>query len=343
MSDLVSKRSSRIGLLIVLVTMAGCGFKKTSGRLEICCPVRSDPVEFTYLGAGGWSIEAGGEMLLTAPLFSNPGFISLMTGVLDVKEDRIDDAVSAYHLDEALAILVRHGHYDHAMDLPYLVTQHATGAQIYGGRTTRYQLMPFPGLDRTRITAIDRRAATKYRRGRWTRVGRRFRFMPVRSLHTPHTENIHMWQGMRTAPMTTTPKTAHDWLEGETYAYIIDVLDRRGRPQMRIYYNDSASTEPVGFPPAGMKPPDDIPMVGILTAPGHKLETDYPERIIKYMDIDYGLVGHWETFVGKFAASLFRSGTPTTDVGGFVDEMERLMPGAFWVPEIGTEFVFRRR
>jgi hypothetical protein len=61
------------------------------------------------------------------------------------------------------------------------------------------------------------------------------------------------------------------------------------------------------------------------------------------MDIDYGLVGHWETFVGKFAASLFRSGTPTTDVGGFVDEMKRLMPGAFWVPEIGTEFVFRRR
>ncbi len=138
--------------------------------------------------------------------------------------------------------------------------------------------------------------------------------------------------------MTMVPQTAHDFLEGEVYAFLIDVFDGQGRVQMRIYYNDSASTEPIGFPPPALTAPNPIPTVAVLTAPGHKWEQGYPDRILNHSGVDYALIGHWEYFLGEWGG--WQGGTPTTDVKGFVRDMERLMAGKFWVPTIGTAFVF---
>lgn len=331
------RRESVLVLLLSALLLVGCGYTKTDGVQTICCPMRSDPVELTYLGSGGWIIEAGGEMLLTAPLFSNPGPLAVLGGVLEVKTEVIGEQVGIYDLHEALGILVGRGHYDHLMDVPYLSVAHAKSATIHGSRTVRNQIIAYPDLDRRRIQVIDQRAATVSRIGRWTSVGTRFRFMPVRSRHSPHTENVHLWQGVRTMPMETVPKTAHDWLEGETYAYVIDVLNRRGQPQMRIYYNDSASSYPLGFPPPAMTL-DDVPMLTILTAPGHKWETDYPGQILSHLAADYALVWHWEYFFSSWGGS--QLGTPTTDLGAFTDEMERRMPGPWWLPKVGAKFVF---
>lgn len=336
-------RERALVLVVSSLVFVGCGgrYATTGGVQTICCPIRSDPVELTYLGSGGWIIEAAGEMLLTAPLFSNPGPLAVLTGVLEVEEELIDEQVDVYDLDEALGILVGHGHYDHLMDVPYLAVAHAKSATIYGSRTVRNQIIAYPGLDPQRIQIIDQQAATVSQLGRWTNVGTRFRFMPIRSQHSPHTEVVHLWQGVRTTPMATVPRTAHDWLEGETYAYVIDVLDASGRPQMRVYYNDSASTYPLGFPPPAMQTPDDAPMLTILTAPGHKWETDYPGRILSYLSPDYALVGHWEYFFSSWGR--FQFGTPTTDLNAFTDAMERLMSEPWWLPEVGAKFVFLPR
>jgi len=331
-------RGSALVLILSSLLCAGCGYTKTGGVQTICCPVRSDPVELTYLGSGGWIIEAGGEMLLTAPLFSNPGPVAVLTGVLEVKKEIIDERADIYDLHEALGVLVGHGHYDHLMDVSYLTVTHAKSATIYGSRTVRNQIIAYPGLDHRRIQTIDQRAATVSRMGRWTSVGTRFRFMPVRSQHSSHTENIHLWQGVRTIPMATVPRTAHDWLEGETYAYVIDVMNRSGQLQMRIYYNDSASSYPLGFPPPAMRTPDAVPMLTILTAPGHKWETDYPGQILSHLAADYALVGHWEYFFNNWGGLQF--GTPTTDLNAFTDEMELRMSGPWWLPKVGAKFIF---
>ena len=182
-------RESALVLVLSSLVSVGCGsgYATTGGVQTICCPVRSDPVELTYLGSGGWIIEAGGEMLLTAPLFSNPGPLAVLTGVLEVKEELIDEQVDVYDLDEALGILVGHGHYDHLMDVPYLAVTHATSATIYGSPTVRNQIIAYPGLDPGRIQIIDQLAATVGQPGSWTSVGTRFRFMPIRSQHSPHT------------------------------------------------------------------------------------------------------------------------------------------------------------
>ena len=331
-------RESALIVVFSSLLFGGCGYAKTGGVQTICCPVRSDPVEFTYLGSGGWIIEAGGEMLLTAPLFSNPGPFTVLAGVLEVETEIIDEQAGVYDLHEALGILVGHGHYDHLMDVPYLTVAHAKSATIYGSRTVRNQIIAYPDLDQQRVQVIDQRAATVSRIGRWTSVGTRFRFMPVRSQHSPHTENVHLWQGVRTMPMATVPKTAHDWLEGETYAYLIDVLDWRGQSQMRIYYSDSASSYPLGFPPPAMGTPDDVPMLTILTAPGHRWETDYPGRILSHLAADYALVGHWENFFSSWGGS--QMGIPTIGLNAFTDEMELRMNGPWWLSKVGAKFVF---
>ena len=214
---------STLLLALSSLLLVACGPAKTGGLQTICCPVGSDPVELTYLGSGGWIIESGGEMLLTAPLFSNPEPLTVLTGVLEVKEEVIDEQVGVYDLDEALGVLVGHGHYDHLMDVPYLAVEHAKSATIFGSQTVRNQILAYPGLEERRVQVVDPFAATVGQLGRWTSVGTRFRFMPVSSQHSPHTEDIHLWQGVRTVPMAAFPRTAHDWLEGKTYAYVIDV------------------------------------------------------------------------------------------------------------------------
>lgn len=328
-----------MALAAVVLVLTGC-WRPAHGTVVIePAPTLRSEVSLTYLGAGGWSIEAGGEMLLTAPLFSNPGPAAVLGGELDVKEEFVARQVRRFGLDRALGILVGHAHYDHAMDVPELAMEHARGATIYGSQTLAYQLAPWPGLYPGRVVPIDGRAATQQGLGTWTPVGTRFLFMPVESRHSNHTETVHMWQGERTEPMTERPVSAHDWLEGRTFSYVIDVLDDAGDPMLRILYNDSGSTFPVGYPPASMASTPALPVLAVLTAPGHKLEEEYPGRMLEYMAPEWVLAGHWEAFVMEWSEN--PQPMPLTDFGGFRKKMDTWDAGPWWAPVPGTRFVLR--
>lgn len=318
--------------------LAASCYIPTHGLVERPLPGLSGEIAFTYLGAGGWAIEAGGEMLLTAPLFSNPGWIRILRdGVLEANEERIAEVADRFGLDRAVAILVGHAHYDHAMDLPALVRNHATSATVYGSRTLRYQLLPFDGVAPEHVVAVESRAGTHARVGTWTDVGARFRFMPLESGHTPQTSTIHKWQGHRDEPMDHEPRTANDWLEGQVFSFLVEVLDARGEAVARIYYQDSATKTPLGMPHPDLLDPD-LPTVAILTAPGHKYEPGFPGKTLKYLEPDYVLVGHWEEFVTDWDWP--ERPMPTTDFSGFRTKIDTT-GYTWWAPTRGTRFVFR--
>ncbi len=73
-------------------------------------------MKITWLGHAGFRIEIAGQILLVDPwLRGNPSF----------DEARFDDAVAG-----ATAILLTHGHFDHAADAAEIAR--ATGAPVYG-------------------------------------------------------------------------------------------------------------------------------------------------------------------------------------------------------------------
>lgn len=119
------------------------------GTVEVlCCDVEGAPVEITYLGVGGWLIRRGDASLLTAPFFSNPDLLEVGLESIHADPDRI-----GAHLPDVAdvpAILVGHGHYDHLMDVPWILEHRAPGAIVLGNRTVAHQLAPF-GVGRVEL------------------------------------------------------------------------------------------------------------------------------------------------------------------------------------------------
>jgi len=149
-----------------------------------CCGLPGPPVELVYLGVGGWLVRRGGSAILFAPLFSNPsltraGFSRIVPDT--VRIERALDSL-AVDLSEVLLILSGHGHYDHLMDVPYVMTRHAPGALLLANRTSAHQIASWGLADR--ITVVDDSAGDRQSAGRWIRFGD-VRVMSFRSRHVP--------------------------------------------------------------------------------------------------------------------------------------------------------------
>ena len=71
---------------------------------------------------GGISLEVGDDLLLTAPLFTNPdpALVTLDEAPSDIAA--IDALLEPEQVDGAAAILVGHGHHDHLLDVPCIRT-----------------------------------------------------------------------------------------------------------------------------------------------------------------------------------------------------------------------------
>ena len=88
-----------------------------------CCGLPGPPVKLVYLGVGGWLVHRGGLVILFAPLFSNPSLTRAGFSRIVPDTVRIEHALDslAVDLSEVSLILSGHGHYDHLMDVPYVM------------------------------------------------------------------------------------------------------------------------------------------------------------------------------------------------------------------------------
>ena len=246
-----------------------------------------------YLGVGGHILRYSNTTLLTAPSLSNPHLLRLgplmPIGTDKARVDRYLPDVS-----DAEMILVGHAHYDHLMDVPYIMEKHAPEAHVYGSLTMKHAIQP--AVSEQRIHALNELMGTADTPGSWiySRSGR-IRIMPLRSAHAPHFMGITLMQGQYSAARQTLPWHAFGWKEGQTMAYLIDFLSADSRqPVFRIFYQDSASQAPAGLvPPLGDGKSIDI---AILCAASFAQIKNYPESVMHNTQAGHFIIGHWEDF-----------------------------------------------
>jgi hypothetical protein len=252
-----------------------------------------------------------------------------------VDPDRIEARLP--DVSDVSAILVGHGHYDHLMDVPYIARHRAAHATIYGNATSAYQLVPFGLADRFQV--IGGMAGSREAAGQWIQVSPGVRVMPLLSDHAPHLAGITLYSGVRTRPMTHEPRSANEWLDGETLAFLIDFLNEDGSVGLRIYYQDA-----VPAPPFGMAPRLDDGVgvdVAILVPATYAEVSWHPEALLENLGPRYVLLCHWEDFFE--APSRPPEPVPFTLLPDFVARLERALPeGTGWsLPVAGARFVFR--
>lgn len=290
-----------LALAAALATL-GCGplpltRPSPAGPIPIsCCAVSGAPVEVTYLGIMGWVIRKGSTALLTAPMFSDPSL--LRTGFDGIGPDpaRIDRVLDSLGVDlsDVSVILSGHGHYDHLMDVPWVMERRAPRARLLLNRTSAHQLAPWRLADR--LVVVDDSAGDASAAGRWIRVGD-VRVMALRSMHAPQLAGYLLFHGERDRDLVERPRTATEWLDGKSHAYLIDFLEGE-RVVFRVYYQDAVAEAPLGLvPDALLRPegPDRRRVDLALLVPSTYAEVAFhPEATLDNVRPRHVLLGHWE-------------------------------------------------
>lgn len=336
---------------VVALLVGGClpalrsdDFVRGVQQLEWGDRGRGPAVALTYLGVGGWLIETPRTRVLTAPLFSNPSIWA--TGLMPIEADSVAIAeglqqFGAADLHDVTAILSGHAHYDHLMDVPWIAARLAPDAQILTNTTGVRTLAPIAdvlGLDRARLVDVSADAADVDGGGRWIQLGPDLRVLPLVSDHAPHFAGITLYDGSRAADLIEPPRSAEQWLEGETLAFVFEVTGPDGGGERRIYYQDAVAREPFGFVPASM---DSIDVAIIV--PATYAEVDWqPEAILENTRPGHVILGHWENFFE--APRVDPEPVPFTLLPDFVARLRRALDGddgGWSLPMPGTRFEIR--
>lgn len=294
--------------MIAALAAQGCAYSLKADM----CPVRTlaDPaaprVDIQYLGSGGYLVRRGTDAALFAPVYSNPTAPEVFLGHEFRTEARLVDSLLPAEADKAQAIIVGHSHYDHLLDTPWIATHRATSANIYGSSTTRHLLASVrPELQKRSpandVVALDAQADAKA----WVPIpNSRMRLLAIPSEHSDQFRfsafglvwPLHAFRGEVTEDAAALPKTAAEWAEGRTFAYLLDFLDDSGETQFRVYFQDSGAHAGVGGGPAPGDPAYRKVDVALLCGSGDFRGLDHPSAIVAQLQPRHVIIGHWEDF-----------------------------------------------
>jgi hypothetical protein len=319
-------------------------------------PPHAGRVELQYLGNGGWLIRRGGDVIATAPFVSNPGGARVY---LPGGPDPGAIATEVPEMDDVEIMLIGHGHYDHAMDLPLILGEKNPGAgaprpkapkaTLFGSRTVKHLLGP--QLANGRVASVsddedggrttvnggtERKSAKGLIPGTWfPGADAPVRFMPLASTHAPHLlgfVKLVSWGSLKN-DVETLPGWPFLWPEGETLAFLIDFLNPKdGTVEFRIYYQDAASHPGTGIIPT-LTGRDAAPVdVAILCVAGFSQVPDNPEHILGNVQPRYIVGGHWEDFFLWPDREAIRS-APGTSIVEFFARAGRVSPAPLYMVE----------
>jgi hypothetical protein len=162
--------------------------------------------------------------------------------------------------------------------------------------------------------------------------------MALRSDHAPHFDGYTLYHGTRAAPLRTEPQAAHDWLDGETYAFLIDFMASPDSTAFRVYYQDAVAAPPAGFAPKRLIEERAVDVAIIVPATFDQVDW-HPEAVLENLEPRRVILGHWEDFflpAGEPARAL-----PLADLPHFEHRLERVFDGEWWRPERWTEILVR--
>jgi len=314
----------------IAISLSGCSsqlvlpaYKDISSKTEL----PEDTLSIQYLGVGGHILSYKGTQIMTAPSLSNPHF--MFSGPffpLSADEDEIDQYLPDVSNVEML--LVGHGHYDHMLDVPYVMQKHAKKAHIYGSDTVARMIKP--AIDSSRIHAMNDLMADSENPGEWVYgMSGKVRIMAIKSDHAPHIMGMKLIFGEVEEDLEEIPWHGFGWKEGQTLAYVIDFLEEDKSIAHRIFYQDAASQQPLGLVPqmSDNKAFD----VAILCPASFDQVDDYPESIVKNTQANSYILGHWEDFFANDLGGEQRV-LRLLDQEEFVERLEAVMPeNSEWV------------
>ena len=253
-----------------LKTLKKHGIRYQSQRAIIDLPETSVRLAVQYTGCGGLYILKDKQGLMFDPFFSNQKLSRLGTSMLNGKKklasnaEMIDAGIRSIESamgklsENNTTIFNAHSHYDHLMDVPAMVSKLNKVPTVYlnrSGFNTCYNV-----LDTNKMVILENLMTTQEVVSPPITLQSQdgtINVYPILADHNPHVKNISFFSGSKTEPINyfTDPfgKTkANDWLEGNTFSFLIDYVSREGNIDFRIFIQSSTCNPPAGIPPAAL-------------------------------------------------------------------------------------------
>lgn len=365
------RRMTRTGILFFLIFLIACSSRSLRNipELNTLQPPSADTpsgatpaVQVQYLGTGGMLLRHDDQILMIDPFFSNPSFLrigkSILAGgkirsrprAIQFAHQRVIDSlrISPEKLrDETRAIFIAHGHYDHAMDVPFLFHRwFDRKPNVFGNHSifnafadiipagNRVDLEPLMSVREAPGQAIRFVSST----------GTTLNVYPILGNHNPQAYHVRFFSGSHHESLkrlkTPEDKTnVNDWLEGRTLSFLID-LEKEGKVFYRIFIQSSSCAFPDGVPPSSMLAVRDVDLAILGVASYAYSEATYPCEYLKTLKAKRALFIHWEDFFRRYHKK--PKTVRRTDVKAFVAKVQtECAPQEFFLPLPGSVYTVK--
>ena len=287
-------------LSILLIALSACSSSTQNMKLyhsddqALMQKTPANGLSIQYLGVGGHLFRFGSSAIMTAPSITNPSFWVLGPFMpISPDTDMIDNFLP--DVSNVESILVGHAHYDHLMDVPYIMQNKAPKSHVFGSATMDHSIAP--AIDKERRHSLNDSMAVLEKPGIWQyNDSRSIRFMAIKSTHAPHFMGINIMTGSYEEDLEELPWHAFGWKEGQTLSYLIDFLGPQEEILHRVYYQDAASQEPLGLLPNLIAKDKKQVDIAIITPASFHQVDNYPESIMQDTRARHYILGHWEDF-----------------------------------------------
>jgi hypothetical protein len=219
-----------ISIIILIISLIPAKLMSLSKKInvedlrnEVFTPDKKHPsnVKIEFFGTSCLAFSYKGSTYLNDPFFSNPSYLEIITGRYKDHSDVINPYLNK--MDSISMVTITHGHYDHCLDFPYFMKNYTHDAKIVSGTSALLSLDAYFQENKS----WNEYAIEKKFNDNWIySADKVFRVYPIISEHQAHIgKKIKLFSGENTSPLDEIPGSVWKWKEGNTYSYVLDVMN----------------------------------------------------------------------------------------------------------------------
>jgi L-ascorbate metabolism protein UlaG (beta-lactamase superfamily) len=170
---------------------------------------KNGAVKVTFLGTTTLLFDDGQTQWMIDGFFTRPPLLKVAAGKLETNTKIVDAALKRAGIERLTAIFVAHSHYDHALDVPYVVQK--TKATLYGSAST---------LNIGRGGDLRDEQMIQFEPGKEYTVGK-FTVTVLKSKHSLPIQGINDDLGQTIDKPLRQPASFRDYKEGGSFDFLI--------------------------------------------------------------------------------------------------------------------------
>lgn len=317
---------------LLLLVLAGCVSDPLPPRftplpaLADASVVAAHQIAVTFTGTAGIHINNGQSSVLIDPYYSNIPWWHL---VWPNKDNPDQKNINQYlpPVENLKAILVSHSHFDHAMDLAYILTVVPEETRIFGSKTLGHMLHAVDSdieIIEPTVSSEQEQDQEQQQETDWIEISPELRVLPFRSAHAPHVFGHTVSAGRVQENLSEVPDYALAWKAGQVFSFIIEIKSISGTAY-RIFYQGSASDFPQGRPSdaaLGNGPID----LAIVPVASYRQYDNYPGEILALLNPRAVMLIHWDNFFDGYTSLNPGRGFGLANLDAFDQRISKSIP-----------------